>query len=359
MSAKAWLLVDVTSGQTLASSNPDERIEPASLTKLMTSYLVFEALKDKRITMEQTVIPSESVRKVGRDESRTFIEAGKPITVHDLVYGMIVQSGNDATIALAELIGGSQANFVQMMNREAQRMGLKNTHYMNVDGLPDPQHYTSADDLAKLSERLITDFPEYYPIFAVREFTYNNIRQPNRNRVMDLDHTVDGLKTGHTHSAGYCLISSANRPLPNVPGASRRLLVVVVGEPTERARVQDSLSALNYGYQNFDALRVYGANQAVATPRVWKGKESTLKIGVKKDTYITVPKGLSDKVKPVLEVREPLIAPIANGAPVGDVKVMADGKQIAQFPVVALQDVPQASILGRAWDALRLYFVKK
>lgn len=359
MTAKAWTIVDVTSGQVVAAGNPEERIEPASLTKIMTSYLVFEALRDKRITMEQTVLPSESVRKVGRDESRTFIEAGKPITVHDLVYGMIVQSGNDASIALAELIGGSQPGFVELMNRAAQRLNLKGTHYSNVDGLPDPQHYTTVADLATLSTRLIQDFPEYYKIYAEKSFTYNNIKQPNRNRLLYLDPTVDGMKTGHTNSAGFCLVATASRPLPGAAGVNRRVLSVVVGEPTERARVQDSLSALNYAYQNFDTLRVYGANQVVATPKVWKGKDSELKIGVKRDTFITVPKGVADKIKPQLEIREPLIAPIANGAQVGSVKVMADGKQLAEFPVVALNDVAQASFIGRAWDALRLMFMKK
>ncbi|WP_372435375.1 D-alanyl-D-alanine carboxypeptidase family protein [Pandoraea sputorum] len=359
MSAKAWTIVDVTSGQVLAAGDPDARVEPASLTKIMTTYLVFEALRDKRISMDQTVIPGESVRKVGRDESRMFIEAGKPVSVRDLVSGMIIQSGNDASIALAELVGGSQPGFVELMNRAAQRMGLKNTHYTNVDGLTDPQHYTTVADIATLSTHMIQDFPEYYKIYSEKSFTYNNIRQPNRNRLLSLDPTVDGLKTGHTKEAGYCLVSTASRPLPGAPGVNRRVLSVVVGEPTERARVQDSLSALNYGYQNFDTLRVYGANQVVATPKVWKGKDSELKIGVKKDTFITVPKGTADKIKPQLELREPLIAPIANGAQVGTVKVMADGKQLAEFPVVALADVAQASFIGRAWDALRLMFVKK
>ncbi|AKJ69272.1 D-alanyl-D-alanine carboxypeptidase [Pandoraea thiooxydans] len=359
MSAKAWLISDLTSGQLLAQGNPDKRIPPASLAKLMTSYLVFEALKNKSISMDQTVRPSESVRSVGADESRTFIEAGKPISVHDLVYGMIVQSGNDATIALAELIGGSQANFVNMMNHEAKRLGLKNTHYVNVDGLPDPQNYTTVADLAILSARLIEDFPEYYPIYAVKSFTYNHIRQWNRNRLLFLDPTVDGLKTGHTEEAGYCLIASAHRPMPNVPGVDRRVLAIAVGNTTERARVQDTLSALNYAYQSFDTLRVYGAGQVIAKPRIWKGRANTVEIGVDKDTFVTLPKGLGDKIKPVLEVRAPLIAPLAKGAVVGTVNITADGKQVAAFPVVALQDVPQAGILGRAWDALRLKFLKK
>src|SRR5258708_4480156 len=248
VNARSWVLVDATSNQVLASGNADERVEPASLTKLMTAYLVFEALQTKKITMDQTVMPSEAVRRVRTDESRMFIEANKPVTVHDLVYGMIVQSGNDAAIALAELVGGSEAQFVNMMNTEAQKLGMKNTHFADVNGMPDAQHYTTAGDLAVLSARLIRDFPDYYDIFSVKEFTYNKIKQPNRNRLLWIDPTVDGLKTGHTQAAGYCLIASAKRPLPGAADGSRRLVSVMVGEVKEHYRVHDSLKVLNYGY---------------------------------------------------------------------------------------------------------------
>jgi D-alanyl-D-alanine carboxypeptidase (penicillin-binding protein 5/6) len=359
VTARSWVLVDTTSNQVLASGNPDERVEPASLTKLMTAYLVFDALKTKKITMEQIDVPGESVRRVGHDESRMFIEANKPVSVHDLVYGMIVQSGNDAAIALAELIGGSESNFVNMMNVEAQKMGMKHTHFADVNGMPDPQHYTTAGDLAVLSTHLIRDFPEYYSIFAVREFTYNKIKQPNRNRLLWIDPTVDGLKTGHTQAAGYCLIASAKRPLANAPEVSRRLVTVMMGEPKERARVQDSLKMLNYGYQAYDALRLYKAGQVIDTPRVFKGESSTVKIGVKANQFVTVPKGIAGQIKPVLERKDPLIAPIADGQQVGTVKVMAGQQVIAQFPVVALAAVPEAGIFGRLWDSALLMFQKK
>ncbi|CAH2785364.1 MAG: D-alanyl-D-alanine carboxypeptidase (EC [uncultured Paraburkholderia sp.] len=260
VNARSWVLVDATSNQVLASGNPDERVEPVSLTKLMTAYLVFEALQTKKITMDQTVTPSEAVRRVRTDESRMFIEANKPVTVHDLVYGMIVQSGNDAAIALAELVGGSEAQFVNMMNTEAQRLGMTHTHFADVNGMPDPQHYTTAGDLAVLSARLIRDFPDYYNIFSVKEFTYNKIKQPNRNRLLWIDPTVDGLKTGHTQAAGYCLLASANRSLPGTPDASRRLVSVMMGETKEHDRVQDSLKMLNYGYSAYDTVRLYKAN---------------------------------------------------------------------------------------------------
>ena len=359
VNARSWALVDATSEQTLASGNADERIEPASLTKLMTAYLVFDALKTKKISMDQTVMPSEAVRRVRNDESRMFIEANKPVTVHDLVYGMIVQSGNDAAIALAELVGGSEAHFVQMMNDTAQKLGMKGTHYADVNGMPDPQHYTTANDLAILSMHLIRDYPEYYSIFAVKEFTYNKIKQPNRNRLLWIDPTVDGLKTGHTQAAGYCLIATAKRPLPGVPDASRRLVTVMMGEPKEHDRTQDSLKMLNYGYAAYDAVRLYKANQAIDTPRVYKGAQNSVEIGVKSDQYITVPKGMADKIKPVLERKDPLVAPIADGETIGTVKIMAEGKELAQFPAVALKSVPQAGIAGRLWDSVLLMFAKK
>ncbi|WP_126879199.1 D-alanyl-D-alanine carboxypeptidase family protein [Paraburkholderia kururiensis] len=359
VNARSWVLIDATANQVLASGNPDERVEPASLTKLMTAYLVFEALQTKKITMEQTVMPSEAVRRVRNDESRMFIEANKPVTVHDLVYGMIVQSGNDAAIALAELVGGSESQFVNMMNTETQRLGMTHTHFADVNGMPDPQHYTTAGDLAVLSTRLIRDFPDYYSIFSVKEFTYNKIKQPNRNRLLWIDPTVDGLKTGHTQAAGYCLIATAKRPLPGVSDASRRLVTVMMGEQKEHDRVQDSLKMLNYGYTAYDTVRLYKANQAVATPRVYKGAADTVQVGVKTDQYITVPKGAADKAKPQIEIASPLIAPIADGQKVGTAKLVADGKTLTEFPVVALKAVPQAGVVGRVWDSLMLMFNKK
>src|ERR1700754_1336481 len=359
VNARSWVLIDATSNQVLASGNPDERVEPASLTKLMTAYLVFQALDSKKISMDQTVMPSVAVRRVRNDESRMFIEANKPVTVHDLVYGMIVQSGNDAAIALAELVGGTETQFVTMMNAEAQKLGMKNTHFADVNGMPDAQHYTTAGDLAVLSARLIRDYPDYYSIFSVKEFTYNKIKQPNRNRLLWLDPTVDGLKTGHTEAAGYCLIASAKRPLAGTADAERRLVVVMMGEPKEHNRVQDSLKMLNYGYTAYDTVRLYKANQVVGTPRVYKGAQDTVQIGVKSDQYITVPKGMADKVKPQIEHADPLIAPITAGQTIGTGQLVSDGKTLAQFPVGALPPVPQAGGVGRVWDSLMLMFNKK
>jgi serine-type D-Ala-D-Ala carboxypeptidase (penicillin-binding protein 5/6) len=359
VTARSWVLIDATSNQVLASGNANERVEPASLTKLMTAYLVFEALHTKKISMDQVVTPSLAVRRVRNDESRMFIEAEKPVTVHDLVYGMIVQSGNDAAIALAELVGGTEGHFVEMMNAEAKKLGMTGTHYADVNGMPDPQHYTTAADLATLSAHLIRDYPEYYSIFAVKEFTYNKIKQPNRNRLLWLDPSVDGLKTGHTQAAGYCLIASAKRSLPGVPDASRRLVSVMMGEQKEHERVQDSMKMLNYGYSAYDVVRLVKANQVVQTPRVYKGAANSVPVGVKSDQYITVPRGMGDKVKQQVTLNAPLVAPIAEGQPLGTVQIVGDGKTLTQFPIVALQPVPAAGIGGRIWDSLMLMFSKK
>ncbi|UIF86534.1 D-alanyl-D-alanine carboxypeptidase family protein [Cupriavidus sp. UYPR2.512] len=359
VAAKSWMLYDVTSGQALASQNADARIEPASLTKLMTAYLAFEALKEKRLTLDQSVVPTNLVLKVKSDESRMFIEPNKPVTVQDLLLGLIVQSGNDAALALAEAVGGSEEGFVAMMNREAQRMGLKNTHFTNTDGIPDPNHYTTAVDLATLTTRLIKDFPEYYSMYSQKEFTYNKIRQPNRNRLLYIDPTVDGVKTGHTKSAGYCLVSSAQRPLANVPNGQRRLISVVIGTTTEQVRTQESLKILNYGFQFFDTLRLYDKGQVLATPDIYKGKSGTVKIGVQNETFVTVPKGTGGRLKPVLERQELLIAPISAGQQVGMVKLMDGTNKVAEFPVVALEEVPEAGFFGRLWDTIRLWFKRK
>ncbi|WP_179401122.1 D-alanyl-D-alanine carboxypeptidase family protein [Burkholderia guangdongensis] len=359
VNARSWVLIDATSNTVLASGNADERAEPASLTKLMTAYLVFEALAQNKISMDQIVTPSDSVRSVGRDESRMFIEAGKPVSVHDLVYGMIIQSGNDAAIALSELVGGSQGQFVTLMNNEAQKLGMKGTHFADVNGMPDPNHYTTAGDLATLSARLIRDFPQYYSIFSEKEFTYNKIRQPNRNRVLWLDPTVDGLKTGHTQAAGYCLIASAKRPVPGTDVANRRLVSVMMGEQKESDRVQDSMKMLNYGYSAFDSVRLFKGGQAIQSPRIYKGKINNVPVGVTGDQWATVPRGLGDKVKTEVDLNAPLIAPLAQGQQVGAVRIVADGKTLSQFPIVALQPVPEAGIFGRIWDSILLMFNKK
>ncbi|MHB8667778.1 MAG: D-alanyl-D-alanine carboxypeptidase family protein [Burkholderiales bacterium] len=347
VAAKAWLLYDFTSAQPIASANEHERIEPASLTKLMTAYLAFAALKQKTLTLGQVVPVSEHAWK--EPGSRMFIEPGKPVTVEQLLHGMITQSGNDACIALAEAIAGSEDLFVQMMNREAQRLGMKDTHFANATGLPDPKHYSTAYDLGLLAAALIRDFPEYYPLYAEREYRYNNINQPNRNRLLWLDPHVDGMKTGHTEDAGYCLIASAKR-------GTRRLLSVVLGANSDSARAQESQKLLNYGFQFYDSAKLYDKGQAVSTLEVWKGTESRVKAGFLSDFYVSVPRGLGDQLKAELVSMQPLVAPVSVGQKVGTVKVTLQGKLLGEYPAVALENVPVAGFFGRAWDSIRLWF---
>ncbi len=357
--APSWVLMDATSNQVLASVNAEERVQPASLTKLMSAYIVFDALKDKKISMEQTFIPSDIVRRVKRDESRMFIEANKPVTVDALLHGLIVQSGNDAALALAELVGGSEANFVTMMNQTAQRLGLTRTHFADTNGMPDPEHYTTAGDLAVLSTHLIRDFPEYYSLFSVKEFTYNRIRQSNRNRLLWIDPSVDGLKTGHTELAGFCLIASAKRPMPNVAGQNRRIVSVVMGERKESDRIQDSLKMLNYGFQAYDAVPLFKEGQVIEALRVYKGKLNKLKVGTASASIVSVPRGSGDKIKTLIQSKTPLLAPIAKGHAVGSVIVQVDGKPFTTLPLVALEAVPESNIFGRYWDALLLKIQEK
>jgi D-alanyl-D-alanine carboxypeptidase (penicillin-binding protein 5/6) len=354
IAAKSWLLLDTTSNQIIASENPDARIEPASLTKIMTAYLVFEALRDKKISMDQSVNVSVKAWKVDSDSSKMFIEPRTPVTINDLLYGLIVESGNDAAVALAEAVAGTEESFADLMNREVERMGLKATHFANAHGLPSPQNYSTANDLARIAKRLIVDFPEYYKTFySTKSFTYNKITQPNRNRLLWLDPTVDGMKTGHTEAAGYCLISSAKRP--NGSG-DRRLISVVLGATSDQVRAQESLKLLNWGFMNFDTVKLYEKNQAISAPvEIWKGTQSTIKIGFTQDLWVTLPKGSAARIKPQLERKDPLVAPIAANTQVGTMKMMVDGKSVAEFPVMALETVDQASIFGRAWDSIRLW----
>jgi len=349
LNAKAWLLLDMASGQVLAAQGPGERVEPASLTKLMTAYLTFAALKSKAITLEQNVPVSPLAWKaIG---SRMFIEPKKPVTVAEAMRGMIVQSGNDASIALAELIAGSEDQFAAMMNREAQRLGMKGTSFKNSTGLPDPQHYTTVEDLAKLAGAIIRDFPDFYTLYSIKEYTYNNITQPNRNRLLWLDPNVDGMKTGHTDSAGFCLIASAKR-------GPRRLLSVVVGTQSEAARSTESQKLLNYGFLGYDSVRLYEKGQSISALEVWKGEARELKAGFDRELFVSVPKGQAEKIKATLNTQKPLLAPIAQGQKIGTMKVTLDGRDVAEVPVVALQQVEAAGIFGRALDTIRLWFTK-
>ena len=348
VTGRAWVIADFSSGQILASEKPDERFEPASLTKLMTAYVVFAALKEKKLTLEQQVSVSERAWRA--PGSRMFIEPRKPVGVDELIRGMIVQSGNDACIALAEQLAGSEEAFAAMMNREAERLGMKNTRFVNASGLPSPQHFSTARDLYLLATALVRDFPEQYAqYYSQREYRYNGITQVNRNRLLWLDNTVDGMKTGFTEAAGYCLIASSKR-------GPRRMLSVLLGSTSESMRAQESQKLLNWGFQAFDAVRLYSGNAPVKEIEVWKGARGTLKAGFRDDLVVTIPKGQGEKLKAELLSHSPLVAPVAAGARVGNLRVTLDGKPLGEYPVVALEEVGAGGIFVRAWDTLRLWF---
>ncbi|HEX6138770.1 MAG TPA: D-alanyl-D-alanine carboxypeptidase family protein [Casimicrobiaceae bacterium] len=347
VAAAAWVLIDTLSGQTLATSNADERREPASLTKLMTAYVAFGALRGKTILPSQMVTVSQRAWKA--EGSRMFVEPRKAVSVDELLHGVIIQSGNDASIAIAELVSGTEEAFVERMNQEAARLKLTSTHFTNATGLSDPQHYSTAADMARLAAALIRDYPEYYPLYSQREYRYNNITQSNRNRLLWTDPYVDGVKTGHTDAAGWCLVASAKR-------GDRRLVSVVLGAASDSSRAAESQKLLNWGFQAFDTVALYQSGKPVTTLRVWKGAKPELDAGFLADRYLTLPKGKGDKLALTLESREPLVAPVLNGQPVGVVKVALEGKPVAEFPLIALEDVPLASLWGRAVDTVKLWF---
>jgi len=345
--ARAWVLADLSSHQILGAERPDERAEPASLTKLMTAYVVFAALRDKKISLEQQVPVSEHAWRA--PGSRMFIEPRRPVTVDELIQGMIVQSGNDACVALAELVAGSEDVFVKLMNDEAARLGMRNTHFMNATGLPDPQHYSSARDIETLAAALIRDFPKQYArYYSQREFRYNGITQLNRNRLLWLDPSVDGVKTGFTDAAGYCLVASSKR-------GPRRLLSVLLGSTSEAKRAEESQKLLNWGFQLFDAVRLYAAGAPVKSVEVWKGARNEVKAGFQDGLVVSVPRGEGGKLKAELLSQSPLVAPVAAGDRVGVLRVTLEGKPLGEYPVVALEAVPLAGLLGRAWDTLKLW----
>lgn len=345
--AKSYILVDYRTGQSLADHDAKMRIEPASLTKLMTAYVTFSALQQKHLTLTQVISVSEQAwSMIG---SRMFIEPNKSVTVDELIRGMIVQSGNDACIALAEAIAGSEEIFVHMMNKEALRLGMKNTNFTNSTGLPDNHHYSTAYDLAILAAAIIRDFPEYYPLYSLKEFTYNDITQPNRNRLLWLDPHVDGLKTGWTKTAGYCLITSAKRD-------QQRLISVIIGADSAKVRSIESQRLLNYGFQFFDSSLLYKKDQEVTTIQLWKGAQNVLKAGFNQDIHFSLPRGQAEKIKATMEYKQPLIAPINKGQDVGTVKFTVDGQPLATYPLVALENVGSTNMFGRAWDSLQLLF---
>ncbi|HEU4622687.1 MAG TPA: D-alanyl-D-alanine carboxypeptidase family protein [Burkholderiaceae bacterium] len=359
IAAKSWMLIDVTGNRVLAQNEVDTRVEPASLTKLMSAYVVFHALRSGVIKNTDVVPVSTKAWKA--EGSRMFIEPNRPVTVDELLRGMIAQSGNDATIALAERVGGSEEQFVELMNRKAAEFGLKNTNFRNATGLPDPAHYTTARDLATIAQRLVSDFPEYLPLYSLREYTYNNIKQPNRNRLLWTDPTVDGLKTGHTDAAGWCLIATAKRPLAvpaNAKPGERRVLSVVLGAVSDAARAQESQKLLNHAFLHYDDVRLFEANQALQTIGLYKGTKPQVKAGVARDVIVTVPRGAADKLKASVERSDRLIAPVKAGQVIGNVKLTLDGELAGELPLVALEDVDQASVFGRAYDTVRIWLGK-
>lgn len=347
IAARTWLLLDLQSRQVIAQRAPDERIEPASLTKLMSAYVVFDAIRQKELALDQQLWASTNAAKM--PGSRIFLRPGRSASVDTLLRGMIVVSGNDATVALAEGVAGSEAAFVERMNVQARRLGLSSSHFTNATGRSQPQHYSTTSDLVRLASALIDDFPEYLPLYQLREFTHDAITQPNSNRLLGRDPRVDGLKTGYTEDAGYCLIATARRD-------DRRLLAIVTGTPSEGARAITAQKLLNYGFQHYQTLRLYAQGATVADLPVWKGSEHRLKAGVARDLYVSVPRGQGALVKATLVSQQPLLAPVSREQHVGVLRVAFDGKPVAEYPLVALESVGVANIFVRMWDSVRLLF---
>lgn len=347
LGAKAWLSLDVNSNQIIAAHNLDERIEPASLTKLMTAYLVFQAIDAGRLTLDQKVHISENAWRT--EGSRMFINPNTQVAVHDLLQGVIVQSGNDATVALAEAVAGSEEAFAALMNEEAKRQGLTGTHFKNGSGLPHPDHLTSVRDLGILAKNLVKNYPQYLHYYSQKEYLYNKIKQPNRNRLLWLDGTVDGLKTGHTKSAGYGLVTTALRD-------GRRIVTIVTGTANDAARTEDSLKLLNWSYQNFEAVELYEPNQPIVNARIWEGEVDTVGLGLKRSVWVTVPRGRSADIKPTAHYTQPLMAPVGQDQQVGTVDFSLDDKVIANEALLTLNSVPQAGFAGRMIDKVRMWF---
>ena len=354
IAARQYMLLDVTSNQVLAEREADARADPASLTKLMTAYIVFNAIRDRKLALDQTV----NVSRRAWDERRfggslMFIDPKMTPKVEELLRGMIVQSGNDASVALAEAVGGSVENFVAMMNRQVQAWGLQNTQFRNVTGLTEAGHYSSARDVAFIASRVIAEHPNFYPIYSLRDYTYNSIRQDNRNMLLRRDPSVDGMKTGYTEAAGYCLVASSARQMPN---GQRRLVSVVLGTASREARASESQKLLNWGWQAWDAVRLFEAGKPVVTVPVWKGARSQVGLGAPGALFVSVPKGEGDKLRTTVERTDPLVAPLTQGQRVGTLKVTtAGGTKIADVPLVVQEPVELAGIFGRAWDAIRLW----
>lgn len=343
IAATGYLLIDMDSDTVLAAKDPEQRLEPASLTKIMTAYAVFRELRDGSIKMSDQVLISEKAWKT--PGSRMFIEVNKRVSVEDLLKGMIIQSGNDASVALAEHVAGSEEAFANVMNDQARRLGMRNTHFVNSTGLPDKDHYTTPHDIALVTEAMIREFPELYKLYSVKEFTYNDIRQHNRNNLLWRDESVDGVKTGHTDAAGYCLVSSAKRD-------GMRLVSVVMGTSSEKARINESQSLLNYGFRFFETHRLYGAGDRLTRTRVWMGEREEMALGLAQDLSVTIPRRQYDKLNARTEIQPQLEAPLSKGQKVGEVIVELDGSEIVRRPLVALEDIPEGGLWRKAVDSV-------
>jgi D-alanyl-D-alanine carboxypeptidase (penicillin-binding protein 5/6) len=347
LKARSFIVLDHDSGRVLAALDPDSKQEPASLTKLMTAYGVFKALQEGRIKLSDMATISENAWK--QEGSRMFVEVGKQVSVEDLIQGMIVQSGNDATVALAELVGGTEQQFAQMMNTYAKQLGMTGSRFTNSPGMPDPEHYMTARDAAILASALIHEFPEYYRWYAQKEFAWNGITQQNRNGLLWRDPSVDGVKTGHTESAGYCLITSAKRD-------GMRLVSVVMGTDSMRAREDASAALLNYGFNFFETKRVYAAGQPLTSVRVWKAKQPEVGLTLQRDLYVTSQRGHLSNVKAEFELPETIVAPLSASKALGKTRIVVDGAPVAAHDLFPAQDVAAAGLFGRAWDTMRLWF---
>ena len=346
LAVSAYALKDFNSGKLIANYNKDKQVEPASLTKIMTAYLVFEAIQNRHLKLSQTIPVSEKAWKM--EGSKMFVEPNKPVTVDELLHGLIIQSGNDAAVSLAEAVAGSEEQFADLMNRKAAKFGMKSTHFMNSTGMPDVQHYTTAADLSLLASALIRDFPfEYKRLYSVKEYTYNKITQPNRNRLLWLDPNVDGMKTGHTESAGYCLISSAKRE-------DTRLVSIILGAVSEKSRAIESQKLLNYGFQAFETTLVYQKRQPINAIRVWKGSEDKISATVAQNVYLSLPKGDYARVKANMVSQEPLIAPIKANQVIGKIVFSLDGKVLSEEKLVAANDVATGGFFSRMIDTVKL-----
>lgn len=347
IAAKAWLLYDLQSQQVIVERNAGERVEPASLTKLMTAYVVFDAVKQKRVTLaEELFVSDKAWRMTG---SRMFLRPGERVSIDQLLRGMIIVSANDATVTLAEGVGGTEGAFVERMNAQAQRLGMTNTHFENTTGLPDPKHYSTAGDLTRLAAAMVRDHPQFLPLYQFRDFTYNKVTQQNRNTLLARDPRVDGLKTGYTESAGYCMIATARRD-------ERRLMAVVMGTASETVRTIEAQKLLNFGFQHYETVRVYQKGAVVTELPVWKGSEKRVKAGLEQDVFVSVPRGQTGKVQAQVSSQQPLLAPVNQQQRVGVLRLSFDGKPLGEYPVIALETVSVANLLLRTWDSIRLLF---